>query len=167
MSRDKTNRSVRANIKFIFLTAIIVAVLVIAAAILNAYVSSGTAPSVVMQFIASGAFGKQAFAGGLPMVLWGCLFHFLIATSWTLLFYLLYPRTALLAKNRIVSGIAYGSFIWFFMTFVVMQLDNTPKQVFDLKNAIVDVGICITTAGLPVAVLVGKYYSRKAGANPQ
>ena len=40
--------------------------------------------------VARGAFGREeAFAGGNTMVIWGVIFHYFIAFSWTILFFVL------------------------------------------------------------------------------
>ncbi len=41
----------------------------------------------VSQFIASGAFGKEAFSGGAAMTITGILFHYLFAFSFTTLYF--------------------------------------------------------------------------------
>ena len=64
--------------------------------IIAAIISSGADPIRVLQFIASGAVGRDAaFAGGLPMAFLGLALHYLIAYSWTTLFFLLYPKLCL------------------------------------------------------------------------
>ncbi|HET9747648.1 MAG TPA: hypothetical protein VFP97_18150, partial [Chitinophagaceae bacterium] len=60
----------------------------IIAACIHAYLARGTQPQQVLRFIASGVFGKDA-ANGNMMIVWGLLFHFLIAISFTLCFFVL------------------------------------------------------------------------------
>ncbi|NNU33010.1 hypothetical protein HK413_00190 [Mucilaginibacter sp. S1162] len=48
-------------------------------------------PGVIFRFIASGMFGKAAFAGGPEMVIAGVVFHYLIAYLFTTSFYIWYP----------------------------------------------------------------------------
>ena len=40
-------------------------------------------PAVIFKFIASGWFGREAMSGGTSMVLWGLIFHYLIAAYFT------------------------------------------------------------------------------------
>ncbi|HEY4612913.1 MAG TPA: hypothetical protein VII11_08025, partial [Bacteroidota bacterium] len=63
--------------------------------------TGGKNPVNVLLFIASGVFGREtAFSGGYPMAALGLAFHYFIAFTWTLLFYLAYPKMNILAKNK-------------------------------------------------------------------
>jgi hypothetical protein len=70
--------------------------------------------------IAGGAFGKAAFEEGRPMALFGILFHYFNAFSFSILYYVVYPRFSFLHKHKILSGIFYGIFIWIVMNQVVI-----------------------------------------------
>ena len=146
---------------FVVRTGLFVGFLDIATAFVDAYVSYGSTPIQVFQYIASGVFGKAAFSGGLLMAVWGCVFHFLIATSWTSLFFVAYRKLSFLSKNRIVVGILFGLFIWLAMNLVVLPLANTPKPPFHLTRAIKGACILVVMIGLPVSFMVHNYHSRK------
>src|ERR1043166_6809794 len=64
----------------------------ILSAFVQAYLVRGTKPVVVLQYIASAAVGKTAFSGGWEMPLLGLLFHFIIAYSFTALFFVIFPN---------------------------------------------------------------------------
>ena len=53
----------------------------IAAALIQYAANGGKTPSIVFKFIASGVFGRKAFAGGTAMIVAGFIFHLLIALS--------------------------------------------------------------------------------------
>ncbi len=52
----------------------------------------GKDPIRVFNFIASGVFGKAAYTGGLSMILAGIAFHYIIATIWTFIYFMIYPK---------------------------------------------------------------------------
>ena len=148
-------------IKTILITGLIAGTLDILAASTNAYLRSGISPIRVLQFVASGLFGTEAFSGGLTMAFSGLIIHYMIALSWTLLFFLIYPKLSFLSKNKIVTGILYGIFVWLAMNFVVLPLTAVPKSPFNATQAIVGTVILIFMIGLPISILANRYYSNK------
>jgi len=148
---------------FILKLGLLVGLLDILAAFASVYLWYGSNPLSVLRFIASGVFGRAALSGGLPMAIWGCVFHFMIATTWTLLFFTIYPKVSLLSKNRIVSGVLFGILIWLVMNLVVLPLSGTPKMRLNLLRSMEGMAILIVMIGIPVSSHVHKYYSRKRG----
>ena len=128
------------------------------AAAVNFMIATGGDPIRVFQFIASGVFGREAFSGGMVMALWGGFFHYVIALSWTIFFFLLYPKIPLLARNKYLTGLTYGLFVWLAMNFVVLPLSNVNRSPFDLMRAIQAILILMVCVGLPISLVVGKYY---------
>lgn len=129
------------------------------AAALAYYVQTGRDPLNVYRFVASGAFGADAFRGGVPMALSGIVFHYAIAIGWTILFFILALRLSILLKNRMISGVAYGIFVWVIMNLVVMPLSlvsvkpGPPDWISIIKGAAILV-LCI---GLPIAFSASKH----------
>ena len=115
-------------------------------------------PIPIFKFIASGAFGKAAFRGGLDMALWGFLFHYFIAYCWAILFFLLYPRIKFLSKNKVLSGLGYGIVIWIVMNRVILPLTLVTRGAFTWKGAIIGAVILMIMVGLPIAILAHRYY---------
>lgn len=113
----------------------------------------------MLQFIASKAVGPDAFSGGLPMALLGLFFHYIIAFSWTALFFLLYPRIKLLSKNKIIVGLGYGVVVWLMMNLVVLPIVNGAFQPFQLQS-VIGIVILMVCIGLPVSWGAGKHYSK-------
>ena len=95
----------------ILLAGFIAGCLDILSAFLQYFINAGKNPVKILNFIASGVFGKEAaYAGGNTMAVWGLLFHFIIAFAFTLFFFWLYPKWNVLAKNKWATGIGYGLF---------------------------------------------------------
>lgn len=134
----------------------------ITAACIHAYLRNGTAPEQILRGIAGGAFGKEAAANGNMMIIWGLLFHFLIAISFTFFFFFLAKMIPSLVKYPIPIAIIYGAFVWLFMRYIVLNYISTIK-IRPLEgreviiNAIIGAVILMICIGLPNAFLARKY----------
>ncbi|MEP6595489.1 MAG: hypothetical protein ABJA71_06060 [Ginsengibacter sp.] len=148
----------KSPFKTILATGLIAGTLDAIAAIINYTINGGKLPAGIFQYIASGAVGKQAFTGGTGMVVLGIIFHYTIAFAFTLFFFLVYPRINLLSKNKILTGIAYGIFVWLIMNLIVLPMSNIPSSPFNIKQAIIAAAILILAIGLPVSMIIGRYY---------
>lgn len=131
------------------------------AACVNAYMQRRVSPLAVFRYVASGAFGRDALTGGWDMVTWGLSFHFFIAFSWTLLFYVLYPRVKVLQSNKVYVGISYGVFVWLSMNFVVLPLSNVPPLTYRLVPTMIMIGIHMFVIGLSISLLANQFFSSK------
>jgi hypothetical protein len=89
---------------------LIVGTLDILAAFIQYYISTQKNPLVVLKFIASGVFGKEAFSGGDVMLFWGLLFHFTIATCFAIFFFWLVNQVPLLLRHRHICVVRYAIF---------------------------------------------------------
>jgi uncharacterized membrane protein YagU involved in acid resistance len=117
------------------------------------YIKTGKNPLTILKFVASGVFGKTAFESGNIMLLWGLIFHFFIAFSFTIFFFWIFSKIPALSKNRILTGIVYGIFIWTVMQFLVVPLSKTAKSPFNLTNAIIGASILIVCIGIPLSLM--------------
>ena len=135
---------------YILVTGLIAGTMDIAAAIIQTLIGGGTVMRL-MQYIASGVFGKQAFEGGMTMAALGLLFHYIIAMGWTWLYAFIYPKNKLLHYNWMLSAIIYGIAVWFLMNRVVLQLSNVTPFPFNIMRALIAAGILIVCIGVPIA----------------
>lgn len=154
----RTNRQSN-SILYILLTGLLVGTLDIVTAFADYFIATGKAPDGVLKFIASGVFGDEAFSGGTGIVLMGLLFHFIIAYSFTVLFFLIYPQIKFLQKNRIITGIVYGIFIWMIMNLIVVPLSNTPSLSMKAGRIIKSMLILIVMVGLALSFIAHKFFS--------
>jgi hypothetical protein len=150
----------QAFAKAVLTTGLIAGTLDITAACTNAYVQRGIMPEQVLRFVASGLFGQSAFTGGPVMAFAGLIIHFMIAISWTLLFYILYPRLAFLRKDKIVSGIIYGAFVWVMMNLVILPITAIPKSPFNFMSALINMVILMFMIGMPNAFRAPRYFGK-------
>ena len=141
------------NIKTILLAGLLVGSLDIAAAFIDFYLATGNGPSGVLRFIASGVFGRAAFGGGSMMIVWGLIFHYLIAYSFTVLFFWLYPRVRLMSAHPLLTAILYGVFMWICTVLIVVPLSNTPAQPLLFWKSIKAILILIFMISVPLVVI--------------
>jgi hypothetical protein len=113
-------------------------------------------PAVIFKFIASGLFGKDAYAGGTEMVVAGVIFHYLIAYLFATAFYLLYPFCLSLLKNKYVVANVYGGIAWLVMNIGVIPLSEIGPHAIKPLNAITGLLALIICVGLPVALITDK-----------
>jgi hypothetical protein len=121
----------------------------------------GVRPIQLLQGIASGLLGRQAYRGGIATALLGLALHFLIAFSAAAVYFLLSRKFPFLLQQAVVSGVLYGVAVYFFMQQVV-ALSATMKNPFSIKLMLIGIVIHIFCVGLPIALLVRKYSAMKA-----
>ena len=109
------------------------------------------------RYIASGWFGKAALEGGSEMVVWGAVFHYIIAMCWTAAFILLYPKLPFLKRNKWLNAMAYGIVIQTLMSFVVLPLSNVPPRPFALWGFLENAVILMFSIGLPAALAADRF----------
>lgn len=142
-------------------TGLIVGTLDILAAFIYYVIKTGNlSPVNLLKYVASGAFGKDAFSGGNTMIIAGLLFHYFIAIAFTAFFFLLFPKIKSFAQNKTLTGILLGIFIWTIMNLVVIPLSNIPTGPFNLVNSLINALILICCIGLPLSFITSSYYSK-------
>ena len=145
----------------ILILGLLVGTLDILSAIIDYYLSSHKNPVVIFKYIASAAIGNSAFTGGAGIILLGLLLHYFIAFFFTIFFLWLYTQTNILPGNRLLTGIAYGTFIWIIMNLIVVPLSCAPESTFQFFKFLKSILILICMIGLPLAFLTGRFLKRK------
>jgi hypothetical protein len=114
----------------------------------------GGSATRVLQSVASGALGREAYQGGLPTALLGLGFHFFIAFCVFATYYAASRRLRSLATHALVLGPLYGIAVYLFMQFVVFPLSaigpvkHPPAVLFD---GILTHILCV---GLPTGLVI-------------
>src|SRR6266566_6886120 len=111
----------------------------------------------MLQGIASGILGHDAFSGGLLTAGLGLLCHFSIATSAAAVYYVASRRLPFLLEHAVVSGAAYGVAVYFFMQVIVIPLSAIGARPLALHDVLVGVAIHIPCVGLPIALALRRY----------
>lgn len=117
--------------------------------------------AAVLRYIASGVFGKTAFTGGSEMIAYGLFFHYLIAFSFTIFYFIISPYISFTRKQKVLSGLVYGVFVWVVMNLVVVPLTHVARGPLTLEGALLNLVILMVCIGLPIALIV----RRSNGAN--
>jgi hypothetical protein len=140
-------------------TGLLVGTFDILAAFIDVYIKSGKfIPLRILRFIAGGIFGKDASNGGMVMALAGLVFHYLFALLFTAVFFWIFPKFKFAAKNKIITGVVYGVFIWAVMNLVVLPLSKIPAGPINISSAAIDSLILVICIGIPLAFIVAKWY---------
>ena len=113
------------------------------------------------RFIARGAFGDAAYSGGTEVIIYGIIFHYFIALSYSTVFFFIYPHISLLRKNRIISGLIYGVVVWSCMQFIVLPLTHNAPGPINWSSAWKGIVILMIAFGLPISLITSSYYHTK------
>ena len=144
---------------------LLVGTLDIISAFVDYYLSTGKNPLFILNYVASGALGEQAFSGGAGTMLLGLSFHYFFAFLFTIFFFWLYSKFGLLFRSKIVAGILYGIFIWIVMNLVVVQLCKAPHATIKemkIEKVFKAMEILIVMIGLPLAFIAGKHLPKNS-----
>ncbi len=150
-----------SSTKTILWSGLIAGVLDAMAGIVVYFIYFGFNPFQVLQFIASGVYGPEAIDSGIPMMVAGTFFHFLIAFVVAAIYFWAYPKISLLRNNVVLMGLIYGAGIWAVMNLLILPSSNIPKAPFDASLAVVGIIWHMVLVGLPIALITAKHFSRK------
>ena len=116
----------------------------------------GGVPLITLyQYIASGALGESAFAGGIPTALLGVLFHFIFSIVIAGVFILGVDRIPLLRRHIIPGSLLYGFGVFIVMNMIVTPLSATPPlPTPTTSELIVTIIVHILVAGLLLGIVV-------------
>lgn len=129
--------------------------------ILAAFINSGlrgVGPTRVLQAIASGLLGRDAFNGGFATAALGLVLHFFIATTATAFYYAVSRKLKVLVDHAVVCGLAYGIPVYLVMNLVVLPLSAVPFKPPHTLDAVVTAALILMfCVGLPIALIVRRY----------
>jgi uncharacterized membrane protein YagU involved in acid resistance len=112
-------------------------------------------PLRIMQSIASGLLGKEAYEGGAGTAVLGGVLHFFILIVAAALYYAASRRVTLLTRQPIVCGLLFGIAIWIVMNLVVVPLSAFPHEVtHTLSSALPHIVAHMVLVGLPIAMAI-------------
>lgn len=121
-----------------------------------AYGILGQNPVQVLQYVASGILGNNAYAGftaaGIANAALGAALHFFIAFVVAAVYYAGALKLPILRSRPVAFGLMYGASVFLFMTFLVLPNSNVTKNPFSLGlflNGIIGHALFV---GLPIAL---------------
>jgi hypothetical protein len=145
---------------------LICGVLDINAAFLSAYFAADRTPAWVLRAVASALLGRDvAFSAGPWVGVMGLAMHFLVATSWTTVFYLLSRKFPALLKHVVPAGMLFGLGVYLTMNCIVLPLCSwfrslylsTPVNWAHAPFGWPQFGIHLTCVGLAIALSVRRW----------
>ena len=145
------------NFQPIFWGGLIAGTLDISAACLTAWLRAGVGPIGLLQYVASGALGPAAFEGGIKTALIGLVLHYLIATIWTVVFYLASRKWLFLIERPVQFGLLYGIAVYLFMTFVVVPLSRVTPRPATITGRTIGILTIMFCVGLPISLIVRRF----------
>ena len=117
----------------------------------------GATPLRILQSIASGLLGADAYKGGLATAALGLLLHFIIAVVAAAVYWAASRKLGVLVQRPVASGLLYGVAVYLFMNFVVLPLSAVARRPFVLELALVIVAVHMVCVGLPIALAVRRW----------
>jgi hypothetical protein len=145
--------------KTVLLTGLFVGTTDIVSAFISVYIRSGKFPEKMFNYIAGGALGlAAAINGGAGVAFLGLFFHYFIAFSFTLFFFLVFPKLKFLAFNKYMIGMLYAVFVNQVMEQVILRLTPLPRGPFSLADEFIGWVVFGVVFGIPIAYNAYKYY---------
>jgi uncharacterized membrane protein YagU involved in acid resistance len=125
---------------------------------MTAYALKGIKPIVILQSVASGVQGAQAYQGGVPSAALGLGLHFFMTALMAFVYVLASTVFPIMNARPVVTGMAYGILMYLVMNYVVVPLSlavpgRPPEGVF-LVGAIF-AHTCLV--GIPIALVAARF----------
>jgi uncharacterized membrane protein YagU involved in acid resistance len=120
----------------------------------------GMNPIQVLQYVASGALGSDAFKGGLSTAALGAALHFFIAFVVAAVYYTASRKLPALYRNPAIWGPAFGAAVYLFMNFLVLPFSAVPKSSFSLALFLNGVFGHAIFVGFPIACFAQRSASK-------
>lgn len=147
----------------ILIGGLIAGVLDITYAFVLSYIRSGRTPAFILQSVASGALGRDAYQGGAKTAALGLGFHFVIALAAAAVYVLASRVLPFLITQPVISGIIYGVCVYAVMNCVVLRVSaiHATTWPWSYPKSVLIGGLLIHMfgIGLPIA-LVNRHYSK-------
>lgn len=86
------------------------------------YALRGVQPIRILQGVAAGLLGRDAFRGGWPVALLGLALHFTIAFAVVTIYHAASAKAPFLTRHPLIAGTVYGLAVFAVMTYVVVPL---------------------------------------------
>ena len=127
-------------------------------ACVHSYIRSGRTPGFILRYVASGALGRSALAGGTKTAALGLGFHFLIALIAATIYYFASRVLRFMVTHAVISGILYGLCVYAVMNCVVLRLSaiHSTTWPWAYPKSVLIGGLLIHMfgIGLPIALAV-------------
>jgi uncharacterized membrane protein YagU involved in acid resistance len=149
-------------VRTIALAGLAVAVLDIANAMIFWALYRGTEPGIILQSVAAGLLGRDAYTGGITTVILGGFLHLTNSCMIAGVYSAASRYLPFLRLRPLVAGSAYGVLVYLVMNHIVVPLSRATPAPFMwgwfLDNFIGH----IVLVGLPIA-FINRWFSTRSG----
>ena len=118
-------------------------------------------PVRILQSVARGALGQNAFQGGYKTAALGLFFHFLIALIAATVYFIASRALRFMVTHPIICGLLYGACVYFFMYGIVMRFSAIHNLLYPWQYPwavlIPNLLIHMLGIGLPIALATRRY----------
>lgn len=143
----------RRALSSIVLGGLVAGVFDITYAIVFSYLRRGVPPSRVLQSVASGLLGADAYDGGAPTAALGLALHFGIALTAAAVYVFASQYLPVLIRRPVLAGAVYGIGIYAFMNLVVIPLSRVPPRTsFPMIVLVTGLLVHMFLIGVPIAL---------------
>ena len=126
---------------------------------------NGIAPLRLLQIIASGVLGADAFTGGGAAAALGFACHFALSIGWAAVFAAAAMRMPALVRRPLLAGLGFGVVVFLCMKLIVLPLSAFPYPVsFKPLSTVLDTLSHMLLFGVPIALIVGRAIRARAVA---
>lgn len=124
---------------------------------------NGGTPTRVLQAIASGVLGREAYQGGAAVAMLGLALHFTIALGAASAFLVISRLFPVVLRFAVWSGIVFGLAVWAFMYYTVLPITFSRPYVIPAWPLLLNqLAIHALGVGLPIA-LTARRSARRGG----
>jgi len=128
------------------------------------YLRARVLPMTLLQYVASGLVGPDAFKGGAPMAALGLGLHFFIALSAAVVYVTVARSLPVLTQKPMVWGPTYGVLVFAFMNLLVIPLSRTqPRTSISWLTLTTGLLVHMFGIGLPIALAARRARHRQVG----
>lgn len=108
-------------------------------------------PARILQGIASGWLGEQAFHGGSATAWLGALLHYAMLWAMVATFHVASRRAPVLTRKPWLSGSLYGLLLYVVMNAIVLPMSAAAKMPFIVGWVLCSIAVHVLLIGVPIA----------------
>jgi hypothetical protein len=144
--------------KAVLLTGLFVGTTDMVSAFITQFINTGKYADKMFRYVAGVGIGmNHAFPGNEWVALLGLFFHYFIAMSFTLFFFVIFPRIKFLHYNKWLIGMLYAVFVNLVVNQLIIPLFQ-PRWPFSVTRSYIDWVVFGIIFGVPIAFNAYKYY---------
>jgi uncharacterized membrane protein YagU involved in acid resistance len=126
------------------------------------YLYRGTPPSRILQSVASGLLGADAYQGGATTAALGLGLHYINALIITCIFFAVASQAPALVRKPLVVGVLYGIVVYAVMNYVVVPMSRIgPRPTPPTPTWVSGLLVHMFLIGVPIAWAANRAFARQ------